>query len=221
MQNQDLRRNFQGKPQSTKPKRHPFKTFLKWMAIGIGVPFALFVTLGIAGVWDGTPEQQARWEQERLAKQAQTTVPNIEEALARQKQEQAATVQNPARPSDNPALAVTQASVAVKQRGETDRFNIDPAPICETLKALDSYKALQHSGRWEAAMQMTSCITLPEQTDVIYVRSMRDYVRVIWTLKDGSTQEGWVSDYDFAMQSIHDLRACKTRECRQAVGVDG
>lgn len=192
---QNLRRDFQGKPQSTKP-RSPLKTFAKWTGIAIATPIALFVAAGVSGLLDGTPEDQARWAAEAQARQEQ---------------------QKPAQPVQkqydqsgklyDPALTVTQASVVVKQRGGMDRYNVQPAPICSSLNALDSYKALQHSGRWETAMQMTSCITLPEQTDVIYVRAIGEYVRVIWTLKDGSTQEGWVSDYDFSIHGVHEMRA--------------
>lgn len=203
---QNLRRDFQGKPQSTKP-RSPLKTIAKWTAIAVATPVVLFVgSAVIAGVY------QAFTDPSPVVAQAASPAPEA------QKQQKTA---QPVQKQYDPASTVTQASAVVKQRGGMDRYNVQPAPICDSLNALDSYKALQHSGRWETAMQMTSCITLPEQTDVIYVRSMGDYVRVIWTLRDGTTREGWVSDYDFAMQSIHDLRACKDRECRKALGVDG
>lgn len=212
MHKNNLRKDFQGKIQPTKP-RSPLKTFAKWTAIAVVTPPALFIILGIAGVWDGTPEDQARWAAERQARQAAQV----------QKQDHPQKTYDPAQPSETPALEVKQASTVVtKQRSEDATFNVQPSPICSSLNALDSYLALYTSGRWEDALKINGCITLPEQTEVVVVRRVNDYVRAIWTLKDGSMIEGWVSGLFFATQSIHDLDACRTDECTKALlGRDG
>lgn len=196
MQNQNLRRDFQPKPQSTKPKRNSFKTFLKWMAIGIGVPFALFVTLGIAGVWDGTPKQQAQWKQERLARaEAQKPAQTYDPTTQTQTNTPASTIVQetsaPQRISIRGMAVVTQSDEVDLNARPNVRYAVAGA-ACDEAYQLDRWHALNDINAPGQQHFVEGCMPLPVGQKLVVVREFGDTASVLVDLGGGVMMDAWI-----------------------------